>query len=66
MSLTTQRSRPVQRALDEQEAAYRAAAATERRAHLRALLLLALFVLVASIARAGISRAFVAGWWKQW
>ena len=36
----------------------------EQRSLLRALLLLALVVLVASFARAGLARVFVHGWWK--
>ena len=41
----------------------------ERQEHfslLRGLVWVALVVLVASIARAGLGRAFVPGWWRQW
>jgi hypothetical protein len=38
----------------------------ERFGFLRALLVLAVIVLVASIWRAGLDRVFVHGWWRQW
>ena len=38
----------------------------ERSGFLRALLVLAVVVLVASIWRAGLDRVFVHGWWRQW
>jgi len=38
----------------------------ERSSFLRALLVLAVVVLVASIWRAGLDRVFVHGWWRQW
>ena len=41
----------------------------EREEHfslLRGLVWIALAVLVVSIARAGLGRAFVPGWWRQW
>ena len=38
----------------------------ERSGILRALLVLAVVVLVASIWRAGFDRVFVNGWWRQW
>lgn len=40
-----------------------------RREHfslLRGLLWFAAIILVASIMRAGVHRAFVGGWWRQW
>ncbi len=40
--------------------------ALERRSMLRGLILLALLALVIGIAHAGWSRAFPAGWWRQW
>ncbi len=40
--------------------------ALERRSLVRGLLLLAAVVLVLSIARAGLDRVFVPGWWRQW
>ena len=43
-----------------------ASEAREGRSLLRGLLLLALVVLAFSLARAGVGRAFVSGWWKQW
>ena len=36
---------------------------TERRSVVRGLILLAVFVLVGSMARAGLDRVFVQGWW---
>jgi hypothetical protein len=36
----------------------------ERRSVLRGLILLAVVVLVGSIARAGLDRVFVHGWWR--
>lgn len=38
----------------------------ERNSVLRGLTLLALLALVISLVRAGVDRAFYAGWWKQW
>ena len=38
----------------------------ERRGMVRGLLWLALVVLLLSIARAGLDRVFVPGWWRQW
>ena len=38
----------------------------ERSGFLRALLVLAVVVLVAGIWRAGLDRVFVHGWWRQW
>ena len=38
----------------------------ERSGVLRALLVFAVGVLVASIWRAGLDRVFVHGWWRQW
>jgi hypothetical protein len=36
----------------------------ERRSMVRGLILIALLVLVGSIARAGLERVFVHGWWR--
>ena len=36
----------------------------ERRSMVRGLILIALLVLAGSIARAGLERAFVHGWWR--
>jgi hypothetical protein len=38
----------------------------ERRSVVRGLTLLAVVALVFSIARAGLDRVFVHGWWRQW
>ena len=38
----------------------------EQRSLLRGLVLLAVVILIASLARAGFSRLFVPGWWREW
>jgi hypothetical protein len=38
----------------------------ERRRMVRGLIVLALVVLALSMARAGMDRVFVPGWWRQW
>jgi len=38
----------------------------EQRSLLRGLVLLAVVILIASLARAGLGRLFVPGWWRQW
>lgn len=38
----------------------------EQRSLLRGLILLAVVILIASLARAGFGRLFVPGWWHQW
>jgi hypothetical protein len=38
----------------------------ERRSMVRGLILLAVVALVFSVARAGLDRVFVHGWWRQW
>ncbi len=38
----------------------------ERRSLVRGLLVIVAVVLVLSIARAGLYRVFVPGWWRQW
>ena len=38
----------------------------EQRSLLRGLILLAVVILIASLARAGFGRLFVPGWWNQW
>jgi hypothetical protein len=38
----------------------------ERRSMARGLLLLAATILLLSLARAGLARVFVPGWWHQW
>lgn len=44
----------------------RARLGVEERSFLRGLMLLALVVLLVSLARAGFGRLFVPGWWRQW
>lgn len=48
------------------EQTQRARMRLEQRSMLRGLILLALIVLIASLARAGFDRLFVPGWWRQW
>jgi hypothetical protein len=38
----------------------------ERRSVVRGLIVLAVVALVVSVARAGLDRVFVHGWWRQW
>lgn len=38
----------------------------EQRSLLRGLVILAILVLLGSLARAGFGRLFVPGWWRQW
>ena len=38
----------------------------EQRSLLHGLILLALVVLLASLARAGFGQLFVPGWWREW
>lgn len=38
----------------------------ERRSVVRGLILLALVALIFGVARAGLDRVFVHGWWRQW
>ena len=40
--------------------------ALEQRSLLRGLILLAVVILIVSLARAGFGRLFVPGWWRQW
>jgi hypothetical protein len=40
--------------------------ALEQRRMVRGLLLLGILVLLASLAHAGLGRAFYQGWWRQW
>ena len=40
--------------------------ALEQRRLLRGLILLALVILIVSLARAGFGRLFVPAWWRQW
>jgi len=51
----------------EEHAAYvRGRERLEHAGFLRALVVLAVVVLVASIEHAGLGRVFVHGWWSQW
>ena len=54
------------RAREEQAQYVREREKVEQRSLLRALVLLAVVALVLSIARAGLERVFVHGWWRQW
>jgi len=56
----------VVRAAEERRVLLAAREALERRSLVRGLMVLAVVVLVFSVARAGWGRAFVPGWWKQW
>jgi len=38
----------------------------ERRSVVRGLIVLAVVALLVSVARAGLDRVFVHGWWRQW
>jgi hypothetical protein len=44
----------------------RARVRLEQRSLLRGLILLAVVILIASLARAGFGRLFVPRWWTQW
>jgi hypothetical protein len=44
----------------------RARVQMEQRSLLRGLILIVLVVLIVSLARAGLDRLFVPGWWRQW
>ena len=56
----------MQQAEAEHAAYLRERTAAERRSMLRGLILIALFVLLASLLRAGLDRAFPQGWWARW
>ena len=47
-------------------AAFRARVRLEQRSLLRGLIVLAVVILIASLARAGFDRLFVPGWWREW
>ena len=50
-----------------QAAAYKAEREqVERRRQVRGLIVLAVVVLVWSVARAGVDRVFTQGWWRLW
>jgi hypothetical protein len=44
----------------------RARVRLEQRSLLRGLILLAVVILIVSLARAGLDRLFVRGWWREW
>jgi hypothetical protein len=50
----------------KQQVRLRALELSERRSVARGLILLAAVALAWSMARAGLGRVFVHGWWKQW
>jgi len=54
------------RAAEERSVFLAVREALERRSLVRGLIALAVVVLVFSVARAGLGRAFVPGWWRQW
>jgi hypothetical protein len=57
-------TRTLERAQLERKAYLRKREQMEHRSLMRGLFLLALLVLVASIARAGVDRVFIPGWWR--
>ena len=57
-------TRTLERAQLERKAYFRKREQMEHRSLVRGLLLLVLLLLVASIARAGLDRVFVLGWWR--
>ncbi len=59
-------SKTVLRAQEEQATHLREREAKERHSVLRGLVLLAIAVLLVSLVRAGMGRAFSTGWWRQW
>jgi hypothetical protein len=59
-------SRALVRARAEQAARSKERAEVERRSVTRGLLLLAIVVSIASIARAGYDRVLFQGWWRHW
>ena len=38
----------------------------EQRSLLRGIILLAVVILIVSVAKAGLDRLFVPGWWREW
>jgi hypothetical protein len=59
-------SRALQQERAAQQSRYDMRARMEQRSVLRGLILLAMLALLAGIARAGLDRVFVHGWWRQW
>jgi hypothetical protein len=56
----------LQQALDEHDEYKASREKLERRSMLRGAIVLAVLVVAFSIARAGLDRVFVHGWWRQW
>jgi hypothetical protein len=56
----------LRRAQEQQAEHLREREATERHSVLRGLVLLGIAVLLFSLVRAGLGRAFFTGWWRQW
>jgi hypothetical protein len=61
-----QATRELKEAQRKQQVRLRALEKAERRSVTRGLILLAAVALAWSIARAGLDRVFVHGWWRQW
>jgi hypothetical protein len=59
-------SRALQRARAEHATYLAQRMALQHKSMVRALLLLAVGVLLASFARAGFSTVFLPGWWRHW
>jgi hypothetical protein len=59
-------TRAVQRVRDEEKAYRRVREVQQQRSLVRGLVVLARVVMLASMARAGLARVFVPGWWQQW
>jgi hypothetical protein len=59
-------TRALEREREARRSHFQAREQLERRSAARGLLLLAMVALLASIARAGLVRVFVHGWWNQW
>jgi hypothetical protein len=57
-------TRSLDRAAQDKQIYLRKREGLESRSIVRGLILLALLVLIASMARAGFGRVFVAGWWR--
>lgn len=56
----------VREAIAEYEVRLEASRAREKLAMARALVLFAVFVVLAMAVRAGAERVLYSGWWKQW
>jgi hypothetical protein len=61
-----QPTRALERARAEQQEHRNKRELLERRSVVRGLIVLAVVALVFSVARAGLDRVFVHGWWRQW